>query len=120
MHYPPVLGDVFEWAKGMAATRLERFMIMDGETMVFFVRLYENLGAKTRYEEVENLRAMCARMPKDRSELLSDERVLAGVGLGDDGRLAVSIRGVYGDDAADRLAIARGAALRGYHRAWGF
>lgn len=86
-----------------------------------FRETYERLGAETQRDEYLDLCSMgCARLPRDRSELLSDDQVAAIMQLHDNGREAAAICGIYGDDGPRLVDIAREIALRAYHRAWGF
>lgn len=88
--------------------------------MEFFDAHYERVGEETKGREVGDLRAMCARMPRDRSELLDDARVVEIMELHDGGAEANALRCIHGDNGSCLVARAREAALRGYHRAWGF
>lgn len=44
--------------------------------MDFFETHYERVGEETKHDEARDLRSMGARMPRDRSELLDDARVV--------------------------------------------
>lgn len=88
--------------------------------MDFFETHYERVGEETKRDEARELRSMGARMPKDRSELLDDARVVEIMKLHDGGAEANALRCIHGDDGSRLVARAREAALRGYHRAWGF